>query len=468
MALAPIALASKSNKTRYGYEGAARLVNCYAEATGEEAKNVFAIYGTEGLDVWLTPVPAGRVWGVFATEDTLYGVTGKTVWSIDGADAVTIIGDLDAEGPVYFARNRRDPDTQIGLVSAADKKYWYIDGGTLTLNTDADLAGPPQCIDFQDGYFLIPTNFARYFITGEDNAATIGPTDFGKAQRSPGDIIRVISGEDEIILFKREATEWHTNNPSTTATFPYVPVASRNFGLLSARAACRINGTVYFLCNDGSFKRLSGYSAETVSTPDVDRAVAAVSDPDSIFAYAWNSPLGRTFIALCSDEWTWVYNEGEGWHERQSYNLPFWRVSAVAEWKNKVIAGDRADGRLYQMRANTFDEAGVPIVMTVCTPPVDAFPKPVEFNELYLDCIPAQGPAIEAVPRVMMSYSDDGGRTWSTERTADVGRRGNSNARARWNRLGIMRRNGRTFKFSMSANAARGLQSCVADVTRLG
>jgi len=39
-------------------------------------------------------------------------------------------------------------------------------------------------------------------------------------------------------------------------------------------------------------------------------------------------------------------------------------------------------------------------------------------------------------PKVYLDWSDDGGRTWSNQRAASIGRKGKYRARAVWNRLG--------------------------------
>ena len=315
MTWVPLALATKSSQSRYGYEGAGRLINCYAEATGTEGKNAFAVYATEGLDTWVTPV-SGRLWAILRTDTMLYGVTGVTVWGIDLNDVITIISTLPIEGPCYLARNRRSPTTEIGLVTAQDNKY-YVITGTGIVNVTTNLLGTPTSLDVRDGYFCLSTNFNRYQITGEDNATSLSVLDFGKAQRSPDEIMRVISTETDIVLMGPDSIEWHQNSPSTTVTFPFVPVANIELGLLSARAAVRLDRDVYWIASDGTVKRMEGYGGVTISEPALERAIGSVADASTIFAFAWNSrTLGHSFVAFSCPEWTWVYDVREGlWHE---------------------------------------------------------------------------------------------------------------------------------------------------------
>lgn len=472
MATIPLALATRSNPSRFGFEGASRLINAYAETTGSDAKNPFAVYCTEGLDTWLTP-SFGRTYALLATETLLYGVTGTAVWSVDLNDVITIIGTLGIAGPTYMARNRRNPTTEVGLVSA-DNKYYTISGNTMTLNVDPDLQGPPTSIAVRDGYFIIPTNFSRYFITGEDNATTIAPTDLGKAQRTPGNITRVMASETDIVLFKPDGIEWHQNNPSTTFSFPFVPLGNIELGLLAPAAAAKVDRTIMWLASDGTVRRMQGYNGQIVSTPAVRRAIGAVTDPTTISAFGWNArSIGHSFMAFTCPQWTWVYDLNENiWHERTSYGLPYWRVSQVVEWQGRIIAGDIANGELYDMRGDLNADGNVPIVMTVQTPTTSAFPDAAIIHQLNVDVVPGVGSNTPTTPGsndpvLMMSYSDDGGENWSAERTTPLGRQGQTNVRAGWYRLGQVRRNGRTFRFRISASVARGLQSASLEVEKL-
>jgi hypothetical protein len=470
----PLQLATRSNKSRYGFEGAARLVNCYAEEIGADAKAPVAIYPTEGMDAWITP-KTGTVKAIIGIESRLYGVTqdddNAYVWSVDASDVVTQIATLTVADSWYFARNRRNPTTQIGLVSSTGL-YWKIENVTLTQITDADLP-PPTSITVRDGYFVLPTTFGRYFITGEDNADTISALDFGTAQRNPDSILRAIASETDIVLFGSDSTEWHANQPSTTASFPFVPVAMMELGLLAANCVAKLNRDIIFAASDGTVRRLNGYGADIISTPPVERAIGSVT-ASTIRAFAWTvKDTGKSWFALRSSQWCWVFDldGGTGWHERQTYGSATWRVVEAATWNGVTLLGDAENGTIYKPSGELHKSGSLPIVMTVQAPPVEALPYPLTIHALTVDVVPGQGNPQEPEtgdddPKLMMSYSDDGGRTWSVERQASMGRQGQYLTRCKFTRLGQVRRNGRTFRFSASASVARGLLGASLDVTR--
>ena len=75
--------------------------------------------------------------------------------------------------------------------------------------------------------------------------------------------------------------------------------------------------------------------------------------------------------------------------------------------------------------------------------------------------------SIHTNPVIMMSWSDDGGITWSTESSAAIGRNGDYKRKIKFRRLGVTGRRGRTFRFRASAAVMRGFLGCAIDVEKL-
>lgn len=156
MTIVPVSLATQSNNARFKSEGSARLVNCYSEQTGGDAKAPETIYAMSGLDVWTTVPATGTASGVtgvramLATDDYLYVVAGRDVTAIDIVGAQTAVATLPADGDVYLAANRRSPTPQVALVS--DGTGRIITGTSIATISDADLPSPTS-VGYLDGYF---------------------------------------------------------------------------------------------------------------------------------------------------------------------------------------------------------------------------------------------------------------------------------------------------------------------------
>ena len=470
MTTIPLNLGTGSNQTRLGYEGAARFINCYVESLGENARTQTAVYASEGLDPWLTVSASGGIKCFQAIETKLYGVAGRDVFSVDINSVVTILLTLAVESPCYMARNRRNPNTEVGLVTATGL-YYVIVGNTITLNADPDLQGPPSSIAVRDGLFIIPTNFNRYFITNEDNATQITATDFGRAQRNPDEITRAMASETDIVLFGASSIEWHQNQPNALGSFPFVPIAQIEIGLIGPQAVAKLDRSMVWVASDGTVRLMQGYGGVRISNHAVERAIGSLLDPTVIQCFGWNSKdTSHSFMCVTCPSFTWVYDfKSQQWHERQSYGLSRWRATQSVEWQGMTLVGDYATGTLYQISGAIETDAASHLVMTLQTPPVDSQPRNSRFNWVELEFAPGLGNNSAnphgADPKVMMSFSDDGGRTWSAERMASLGPSGVSNVRAFWTRLGQLRSNARTFRFSSSADVARCFISASMGVT---
>ena len=59
MPIIPVSLGQRSNPGRDGQDGAARLINCYAEEMGQEGKIPWPVYASDGLVDFVTLAATG-------------------------------------------------------------------------------------------------------------------------------------------------------------------------------------------------------------------------------------------------------------------------------------------------------------------------------------------------------------------------------------------------------------------------
>jgi hypothetical protein len=64
-------------------------------------------------------------------------------------------------------------------------------------------------------------------------------------------------------------------------------------------------------------------------------------------------------------------------------------------------------------------------------------------------------------PQVILSWSDDGGFTWSSDYPASMGKLGNYRARAYWNRLGYAK--DRVFRVTMAHPVRKVITGAMAE-----
>lgn len=466
--IVPVSLGTRSNPARFHQGGSARLINCYAESAGEEGKVPWPIYASDGLEGFAALTDAnGGVRAEIELNGALYCVAGTRVYKISTSGLVTLLGSttFSATGPVFMARNRRSsPD--IGIV--CDGLMYYVRANVLAQVTDVDLLAPTS-LSFVDGYFVIGTANNTWQIGAIDDASAWDALDYTRADANPDAVVVVSALQSQAVIGGEKSIEFHRNTGA--AGFPFEKVTSIDIGVLAAGSILAVEQTLAFVGHDRTVRMLNGYDAVRISTNAVERAIEDLEDPTTIMGATWVKD-GHTFYAITSEDWTWVYDTAtQFWHERTSYGQSNWKISTVTAFDGKLIAGDATEGKLYEMSADFYDEAGDPLVSELILPPVHAFPYPLIFNTLYIDVQVGVGTGVgddqDIDPELMVSWSDDGGETFAGQRLLKLGQMGRKTQRVRTHRLGQSGEDGRVFKLSCSAKVRRALYGMSADVDKV-
>ena len=467
MPLTQIQLPIRSNVTKHGVEGNARIVNGYVEDLGRDAKNRFAIYDMPGYADFATLAAGGRVRAMLAVGAKLYCVSDRVVYLVDETGTATELGGLAVDGPVYMGRNRREP-AQIGIVSGG--LYKVINTGTDALN-DVSLPGvdPPFSFDVVDGYGMLPGPGDTFFITNADDFETIELTDFASAESKPDRIRRVIEFQNAAWFLGATTTEpWQNTGDS----FPFRRITQIPVGCIAPGSAAIADDRLIWVDDTRQVRMSSGgYDLQVISNHDISRAIELEADQENMTATSF-AYQGHHFYVLNGTNFSWQYDVKTGsWSERKSGALKRWRVDVVTEFDGDLVCGDYDNGKLYKMAATNLDEAGTALVSQVQFSPVHAWPLGLKFNALYLDVHAGVGlnttDAANLDPEIMLDWSDDGGESWSNVRHLALGRLGNTQTRIKTQRLGSIRRNQRTFRLSISADVQKGIFGASVDAEAL-
>lgn len=469
MPIVPLDFGSQSNPGRYGPDTGPRLINAYVEAADAKGKAVLPIYAIDGLSSFATLAGGSRCRGAISFGPYGYVVSGPLLYKVDSGGGVSVIGGIPNAAPVFMARNRKSPNAQIMIVT--DGLRFIVENDVITAIADSDLPAPNSVAGIA-GYFLATIPDGRFFISGLDEGTTWDALDFATAESSPDGLSVAYARAGEAILAGPKSIEFWAHTGAAAFPFERVPGSTlQNLGILCKHSMRDLNDVVIFVASDGTVRMLDGYTPRRISTHAQERAIDQVSDKDSITATAY-SIRGHQFYVLSCSEWSWVYNAATGfWHEQASYGLDRWRGEVFVDINGVRVVGDHASGLMYRINPDAFDEAGEHLIWTVRSGPFHAYPSPLAFNRLFLDTIPGAGlnstDEHVADPQIMLRFSDDSGRTWSDEMTAEVGKIGEFSRRVTFEALGQSGEDGRIFEVSMSAAVKRGLTFAAADVEQL-
>jgi hypothetical protein len=144
---------------------------------------------------------------------------------------------------------------------------------------------------------------------------------------------------------------------------------------------------------------------------------------------------------------TWVYDVSTGlWHERAYRNpslntLTRWRPSCHLFFGGMNLVGDYENGNIYELRMDVYTDNGDPILRQRRTQGTSADGKRVFYGPLTVDMETGVGLTLGqgSDPLLMLRYSNDGGHTWSNEKTRSMGGVGEYGARVRFGPSGAGR-----------------------------
>lgn len=427
---------------------AQRMVNCYLEVAPPGAKSPVAVLSSYGISDWAT-VGDGPIRGGIVINGVPFVVSGNELFRLESTGTATLLGDIPGIGPATIAGDGTN-------VAVATNGWLYLyNGSTVSPISDPDFPGAAW-VGFLDGFFpIIEPGTGRLWI----NETPYVPTnwnalDFVTAEGAPDDLIWGVIDHRELYAFGRETIEVFYNSGDVDSPLRRTDSGFIETGIMSAGAAAKSDNGVGFLGNDGLIYMLRGYQLQRISTFAVEQAIEDYTEKSCV-AMAFTEG-GHKMLAFHFVTATWVYDlSTQLWHERQSTGHARWRPQVAIQAFNHTLVGDYSSGRIGALDHAMLSEWNE-VLRSSCTAPAIAEENREMFHAM-LELQFEQGVGTTAVtdPQVMLDWSDDGGRTWSSEHWRSLGAMGNFKSRAVWRRLGRAR--DRVYRFAITDRVRRTL-----------
>ena len=430
---------------------AQQIVNLYAEAAPQDAKSPVVLYGTPGIKAFAASVGDGPIRGLHDFVNTLFAVSGNTLFEVDSAGTATNRGTINTStGPVSMSHNQAST-AQMIIVDGTDG--WIYSGTTLTQITDVDFFAA-DVVDFQDQYFILNrSGTGQFFLSNLNAGSAYTATDIANAEGDPDNLISLISNHRELWLFGKNTTEVWYNSGASDFPFTRFEGAFLERGCAAAFSVAEDFNTVFWLAEDRIIYKADGYSPVPISNHGIDEAIRkynTISDAEA-FIYTMG---GHKFYVLTFpvEKATWVYDITTGlWHERESFGLGRWRVSSHVDIYGKHLVGDFQDGKIGELDLDTFDEYGSTMQGLATGPSVYDDRQRIFHHRFELDIESGVGLTTGqgSDPQVWLNWSDDGGHTFSARAPfRSMGKIGAYRHRLRWLCLGQARQ--RIYKLTVS------------------
>jgi len=450
-------------------QGRGRLVNMFAELIvddrrdkrqkGQEKVVWRRVAGTKAwgwhpegaTPPWVEPA-AESFRGSFFTGTKLIAVWGAKVYTYGasgGPATAQLTGTLGGSSQLIFARNLRDVTAGGPDVVAVDPTagaFVISDTAVSPYPVVGDELPAPNSVCYLQDYFIF-SNAKGMMIATEMNVTTVDPLAFDYASTRPDQLFRVLplSGTQLIAAGDTSIEVW--GPPTPPEGFPFTYVTTIAIGIIGPYAITGyedgFSHGVFFVGRDNCVYTLNGYKPEKVSVPDLERDIKQTQDKADIHVSVFNFS-GRGVVIVQTSKWSWHFDcTTLKWHQRESYLETYWRhqrpVLAFDNW----IAGDRKSGKLYVIDPDIEREAGEFVVATM-EGVVDAFPMKVRIARIDINYTHGVGittgdSIVQTDPQALVSYSCDGGMTWSDPVIRRLGQMGQPRNQITVRNCGIVR-----------------------------
>lgn len=444
-----------SSPGRNTQESAGRLINCFAIPQPEGSRWPAKWHRVPGLASFGTTSQTGFR-GMVQVESTLFAIYAVRAMSFTSAGgAGTIEGNIAGTAKVFIAVNNNSPRNTV-IVDPDEGAFNIAANGDVTSFADADLPQPAD-VCFLKGYFFFAIANGRCFASGI-NAVTIDATHFTTAESKSDTLKRVIPWQGQLLMFGAGSIEVWTGDQVNDTGFPFNYLTTIQRGLAGRYAIAGhqdgFGKALIFVGDDNAVYMLNGYTPEKISPPDLDALIEAVADKDDLEAGCYVSQ-GRSIWALSCDDWTWEFNLNSlKWNERESYLIDRWRGMTPYYAFGKWLVGDTESGNIYQIDADTRQEAGNPLRMRMESANVHKFPNRVMISRVDIDVVVGVGIADgtqpdQTEPTIEVSCARHGDQ-WDPPRLLKLGPQAREDQRVYATRFGVSGPQGPRFRIDIS------------------
>lgn len=429
MALIPFpAMTAEGRKAQ---ETGGRLINCYAaEIKGAPAAPVIwtrsagmrRLSGAEALNGCRGMIPIGGV--LLRVLKDRVDATSEG----EGTFTTTELGPLEGDLPVTLAQNNASPVPDTVCVT---------ENGTFTLFGDAAPAAfadgdlpVVNSVSQIDGYIVFTTAGGQLWTTDLNSTAVATNAFEGLPE---GSLLRAIEFGNEIYAFGSWGFRVYRNAGLSPFPLEYTGV-KRDVGLAGTHAVAGGQDgwaeALLFAGSDSRVYRIDGYQPVPVSTADVSRAIEGAADRSALQAMVYMAGGEAFWVLTNPGKWTFEYNLATGlWNERASFGRTDWRARQATRMFDRWVCGDAGTDGLFQIVAGLGSEHGDPLIYSLSSGIVSAFPRRLNAIRTWLrfsvghGIVDGQDP-IETDPLVRSSWSRDGGVTFDHPLERPLGREG--------------------------------------------
>jgi hypothetical protein len=434
-----------------------RCINLYKHVDDGQSLSQQIIVGAPGISSFCSvDYPICR--GFIETKTRAFGVYSDQFIEFDSVGTVTYHGSVAnnaSSNPVRMASNG------FTVVIITDNNGYFFDLSTDTLSEIADPIfssyGTVLDVKYKDGYFFYITE--DYIFNGslvtDNEGKDFTALEFGSAEIEPDGNVACGVLNNQYYVFGQNTIEIFETTDSTGFPLQRIPGAAIQKGCVARDTVINFQGALTFLGKDrGETPALwlcQGSNIVKISTPAIENYVQSLTSAQWDDACCWSYQQGGSnFLVFDIGDATFVYDatssEKSGraiWHERQSGSIDWigyekWVAKFSISAFGNIYVGDRSLGRIGKIDYSVYKEYGERIPRGINSQPFDSEYSSVSQVELF--CEMGVGNSDIENPSILLSYSEDQGKTFNNPVEKYFGEAGQYTGRMVWNRLGRIQR----------------------------
>ncbi len=321
----------------------------------------------------------------------------------------------------------------------------------VTINDPAfGLPASIGSVSFLDGYFIANQNGTRrFYISSSNNGTAWNPLDFASKESSSDPLLRPIPAVGQLFNLGAITGEVWTNTGASAFPFQRIAGAKLTVGIYAPASAVEADNSLFWLGATregwGIVYRANGFVPTRVSTTPIEEIIKTATDPTNIRGFSYQQD-GHLFFMLTGGglPTSLVYDiTTKMWHERAYTNAqgafePHLAACFMSAF-NKIIVGDRRNGNLYVLDIATYSDNGDALVSERIYTHISDEDTRIRYNRLVIGV--ENGVGLQtgqgSSPKLVLSISKDGARTWSDWQEASIGEVGKYQTKVAFRRLGI-------------------------------
>jgi len=400
---------------------------------------------------------------LYRVDESIDGAGNLVYTSVQVNAVVTIPGTRR----VMIADNGSDGNQMVIVVPESNDQfnaYIYTTAGGLVQVSDSDFDGPVSSVRFIDGYFSYTKKNGQIFLTSDlRDGLSYNALDTGSAEADPDSVVgQWVLNYSTLIVFGSETMEQFRNVGGAGFPFLRIQGGTQSKGLCSAFAVEEVGGVMVFLGKSSNetpaIWASSGGVPVKLSTTAIDQELSQY--PLSVISQAFcnrYSIAGAQFVDFTfPGKKTFTYDfTSKDWHTRISYvdalDIKTSRVMSICDAYSKLFVGDMVTNKIGIIDNRTYTEFGETIRRWFITPHLerDGYPFWVNAVELLTESGVGLTSGLGSDPKISMSFSKDGGRTYSNKWERGIGKIGQYLKRVVWEGINRVPRM-ICFRFDMS------------------